>query len=310
MNSKKTLYSIIIFSLVIFLNAQPGSAAVRLAVMVSSGSHPFTEGIAGLKEYLEHPGDTFEYDIFHLESDYSLADSAIQEIITKKPKIIITFGALAFDAATDSIGDIPIVAGIILNKEKIMKHPNATGVVLEIPFDSQFAWMKKILPSVKNIGVLYNPDLNESRVIEASLKARELGLNLVGQPVPSPRNLPDALNKLANKVDVLWGINDSVIFNKKTAKNLLLFSFRNKIPFVGLSNAWVKAGAYYSLDRDYHGIGIQCAEIVKEILAGTAVGSIEPAFPRHITFSVNSRTAKIMNMKIDQSLLNHAETVY
>ncbi|MCA9452115.1 MAG: hypothetical protein KC584_05745, partial [Nitrospira sp.] len=64
--------------------------------------------------------------------------------------------------------------------------------------------------------------------------------------VETPQELPDALDSLPGNADVLWGFTDSVVFSPETVKGILLFSFRNRIPFVGLSTSWVKAGAVYA----------------------------------------------------------------
>jgi len=101
-----------------------------------------------------------------------------------------------------------------------------------------------------------------------------------------------------------------VVLNRKTVKPLLLFSFRNKIPFIGVSAAWVKAGAFYALDRDYHDIGIQCGEMVNEILHGAAVETIPPAYPRNMPYSLNKKTARLMHMPIEQTLVDNAEKVF
>ena len=47
----------------------------------------------------------------------------------------------------------------------------------------------------------------------------------------------------------------------QTAEPILLSTLKNKIPLVGLSSSWVKAGALYALDRDYVDIGLQSGEL-------------------------------------------------
>jgi len=118
------------------------------------------------------------------------------------------------------------------------------------------------------------------------------------------------MKNLVGRIDVLWGISDSVVLNKKTARNVLLFSFRNNIPFIGLSSAWVKAGALYALDRDYHDIGVQCAGIAHRIIEGEKADSIPLAAPRLVTFAINRRTAQKMAVSIDKKLINKANKLY
>ncbi len=310
MSTIKAIVNILTVLLVICLNASQGLAADRLALLVSAGSKPFMDTLAGLQEYLAQNESTAYLDIFHLDGEFSNVRQAIEKIKLEQHDAVITLGALAFDAAVTEFDDIPIVAGMILSKKKIITHQNTTGVSLELPVKIQFNWLKKFFPAVEDIGVLYNPDQNQEIIDKATIHARSIGLNLIAQPVSSPRDLPDALQKLSNSAEVLWSINDTVVLNRKTAKNILLFSFRNKIPFVGLSQSWVKAGAYYALDRNYQDIGVQCGEMVSKILAGITVDSIEPSYPRQNTYSLNTKTAKKMNIAIEPSLIENAVKVY
>jgi hypothetical protein len=56
-----------------------------------------------------------------------------------------------------------------------------------------------------------------------------------------------ALAALTNSADVLWGIADDMVMTTETARSILLFSLRNRLPLIGLSGAWVKAGALMAL---------------------------------------------------------------
>jgi putative ABC transport system substrate-binding protein len=100
------------------------------------------------------------------------------------------------------------------------------------------------------------------------------------------------------------------VLSLQTAEAILLFSFRNRIPFTGLSNSWVKAGALYALDRDYLDIGAQCGEMAHRILSGAAPSALPPARPRKLTYAVNLRTAEHMKLEIPAALLKGAERVF
>src|SRR2546425_8044938 len=114
-----------------------------------------------------------------------------------------------------------------------------------------------------------------------------MGLTLLARKAHSPKDLPDALASLNNRADGLWGVADQIVLNPQTVKPILLFSLRNRIPFVGLSATWVKAGALYALDRDYDDIGRQLGEAAVKILRGAAPGSLPPASPRKVVYCIN-----------------------
>ena len=133
---------------------------------------------------------------------------------------------------------------------------------------------------------------------------------MVAREVESPEALPEAMKSLAKRIDVLWGIVDAVVLSPETAQAVLLFSFRNDIPFVGLSAAWAKAGAIYALDWDYEDVGKQCGELALKVLNGARAGGIAPVFPRKLTYALNLKTVRHMKVRIPDSLVRGAVQVF
>jgi putative ABC transport system substrate-binding protein len=160
------------------------------------------------------------------------------------------------------------------------------------------------------VGVLYNPAENQEKIDYANKVAQTLGLRLLARPVSTPQSLPDALNSLVNDVDVLWGLTDQTVLSPQTAEPILLFSFRHRIPFIGLSSSWVKAGALYALDRDYTDLGVQCGEIANKMLQGVRAESVLPVTPRKVLYTVNLKTAQHMKVEIAPPVLNAAQQAF
>ena len=96
------------------------------------------------------------------------------------------------------------------------------------------------------------------------------------------------------------------VLNRQTAKAVLLSSFHNRIPFVGLSSAWVKAGALYALNWDYSDIGAQSGEIALRVLQGTPPGTIPPVPPRKVQYALNLKTASHMKLDLTPQLIDAA----
>ena len=170
--------------------------------------------------------------------------------------------------------------------------------------------MQSVLPQNKTIGVLFNPRENQRTIEEARRIAQSMGLLLIASEVQTPQALPDALKSLAREADVLWGIPDQIVVSPQTAKPLLLFSFRNRIPFVGLSTPWVEAGALYALDRDYTDLGVQCGELALQVLQGKPAKSLPVVPPRKILYTLNLKTANHMKVDIPQTLVEEAQQVF
>ncbi|MHB8845170.1 MAG: ABC transporter substrate-binding protein [Nitrospirota bacterium] len=282
----------------------------RIAVLISSNEAPFTETVAGFRDYLARQGVQADYAIERLDGDAAKTGPAVRRIKAGGAGLVFTVGSAATDAAVKEITDIPIVACLVLRTENLKRSANATGVGLEYPVETQLAWLQRMLPQARSIGVLYNAGENQRTVNAAAEIAKKAGLTLEAERVRSPQDVPAALNRLSKRVDVLWGIPDSVMLAPPIAKNLLLFSFRNSIPFVGPSAPWVKAGALYSLDWDYTDLGGQCGELADRILRGAAPASLPAATPRKVQYSLNLVTARQMKLELPEQLVRGAHQRY
>ena len=299
------LFLILIYG-IITVNAK----AVRIAVLFSNANTPYQEALTGFKQYLNEQGVEIDLNVHDLNGSKVTAGEAIKTISKEGARIIFTLGTFSTNEVLDQIKSVPIIAGMILKTEKLKGVQNATGIILDFPVETQFEMMRRLLPNARAIGVLYNPEQNNEFIRKAAETAKKMDLNLVLKEVHTPQELPDALRTLSKTADALWGINDSVVYTPETAKHILLFSYRNQIPFIGLSSEWVKAGALYSLDRDYKSIGRQCGEMAYKILQGADAGSIPLSGPREVLYSLNLKTAQQMKINFPEAVIQKAQTRY
>jgi putative tryptophan/tyrosine transport system substrate-binding protein len=297
-----------------FALALSGAAAgaapeTRVAALVSEDADPYQEALAGFKHALEQQGVSATFDVELVHGDPGNVAASLEHLRQGKPDLLLTLGSIATQGAVRHMTGVPIVAGLILNADDLGKSPNAACVVLEFPVEVELRWLQRLLPRQRTVGVLFSPAQNQGRIDLASRTAREMGLDLQARKVESPREIPEALDSLASRADVLWSVADQIVLNAQTAKPILLFSLRNRIPFVGLSLTWVKAGALYALDRDYHDIGMQCGELAVKILRGAKPSSLPPATPRKVVYSVNLKTARLLKLNLQESLVSAAHSV-
>ena len=310
----KTALLLTIFAtvLIVLLGAVRAMAAgeARIAVFVSYDAPPMEEALAGFKESLARQGITAVYELYPLQEASGQNRRRPAAVRENGTRLILALGSLALETAGREAAGIPVVAGMVLREADIRRGRGVTGVFLEFPLETQLAWLRHLMPDARRIGVVFNPAENRDTIEAADRIASRMGLELLAREVATPLELPGALESLANRADVLLGISDNVVVTPQTARSLLLFSFRNRIPFIGLSTAWVKAGAFYALDRDYRDIGRQCAELAAKVLAGADPASLAPVPPRRVTYSLNLKTAEQMKMQIPSSLSKAAEQLF
>jgi putative ABC transport system substrate-binding protein len=311
----RTVYFAFIIGVLILLMASARSALViaqeNLVVMITSQeAAPYKEVLSGFRRYLTQHEASTVFEEYSLQSDPSKANQVLQEVKKKSPRVLLTVGSLATQAAVKETSEIPLIACMVVKADELQKTANATAVEIDFPLEVQFQWLQRFLPGNRSVGVLFNPRENQEKITAATKVARNLGLKLVAREVETPQALPDALDSLAKEADVLWGVTDQMVLSPQTAEPILLFSFRNRIPFTGLSTSWVKAGALYALDRDYTDLGAQCGEMALKVLQGTRASSLPPTTPRKVTYALNLKTAQQMKVEIPQSLIDGAQQVF
>ena len=282
----------------------------NIVIVVSRDDGPYEGIVSGVLGLLASRAEDRQGAIHSLQADAEKATEALRRARREGGTPIVTVGSAASRAALEAEGKAPVIACMTADEHALLESENATGVLLEFPIETQLRWMRRLVPKSQSIGVLYSRDENHERIKRAKRIARELGLRLVTREIGRPQELPDALDSLAREADMLWGVTDQLVLSRQTSQAVLLFSFRNRIPFSGLSASWVKAGALYALDRDYEDLGAQCGEMAVEVLQGRSADSLTPETPRKVNYTLNLRTAEHLRLEFPPELIKGADQVF
>ena len=280
--------------------ADCATAAERLVVVSSSDAPPYQQALAGIQK-LGYP-----VEALHATADNEAA-LALALSRVGRDGAIVTLGAAATALVARTTPQVPVVNCMVIGGDETRTPPGATVVPLDVPVETQVLWLHRLLPSVHNVGILFDPTQNEQRAVEGAAALRRAGYVPVLEPVTGPAALPHALARLTNSVDVLHAIPDSTVFAREHSRALLLFSFRNQIPLAGPSEAWVRAGALYAVDWDYPDLGRYCASLALRQLAGGRAPLPAPARTRVV---VNQRSAEQLHIKWDADMLRAVDRVY
>ncbi len=280
------------------------SAADRavVAVIFSSNIEPYQQAWKGFQEFFDQKKLALEV------SEYNLKEKQPEEIYSKinkeKPDLVFTLGSAASKLAKEKIENIPVLFCMVLDPEALI-GPNITGVSMNIPAGMKLKNLKRVLPDVIKIGLIYLPKLNQQykEILHAS---EEFGFQLITKKITSGNELPSALKEISQQIDCFLMIPDPEIYFPQSVSYLLLESLRNKFIVVGLSSFYTKAGALVSFDCDYNDLGLQAGEIALRILKGEKPKNIKLLTPEKIKISVNLITAERLGIKISEDILKEA----
>ena len=312
----KTLFHLSLCLFFLLSSAWPSLARDLVAIVKSREVESYQVALNSLRRTLREKGYDPIYGEYLLPESGQKRDDLMQEIRRKSPRLIVTLGSTATSFVSKGIRDIPVAFCMVLNplasgfiRSMDSSGNNLAGASLDIPIQAQFEALRSIVPSARKIGVIYNPQETESVIQQAKKTAREMGLELIPVAINSEEKVPEALRALERSADALWSVADSTAFSSGSLEFILLHTLRNKIPFMGLSPAFVKAGALMALDADYQEVGAQCGGQAIKILMGEQPSSLPITMPQRATLHVNLKTADTIGLKIPADRLKGAVVI-
>ena len=292
-----------------------GAGKPLLAVFVSASNTPYKEAKRGFDNRMKSLD--VEYDSFVIVlGDGVSPQEALAMLKSKKPVLIHTIGTQAARLAGESFKDIPIVFSMVLNpvdsglvKGMNSSGNNLTGASMDIPASVQFRKIKALFPDGRRMGVIYNPSETGKMVEAAKDASAKLGMEILGVAVDEPSGVPVALGELLGKVDLLWSVADSHVFTRETSRELLSVTLKNKLPFVGLSPAFVKAGALMAFEMDPFDMGRQAADAAKRVLMGEKPSNVPISTPLKVRTVLNSNTIDLLDIRIPEKEMTSARII-
>jgi ABC transporter substrate binding protein len=173
-------------------------------------------------------------------------------------------------------------------------QPHHSAIFLDQPMDRQVALLLDALPSTKRVGVLYSEPPEELSELKQLLADRNVRLH--ARAVDSKEPLGDALQNVLRDSEVLFVLPDPVVYNSGTIRNILLATYRREIPLIGISQAYVRAGALFAIYSTPDQIAVQTAEALRHF---SASGKLPPnQYPKEFDVSVNSQVARSLDIPV------------
>ncbi|MBI3449981.1 MAG: ABC transporter substrate-binding protein [Acidobacteria bacterium] len=248
--------------------------------------------------------------VMSLKGDVAEGAWVLREIREQKPDAVLTVGSLATEILAPQIPDIPVVFCMAMGvSESVLSAKNVSGISLNVDPETQFRALRRALPGVTTVGVVFDPAHSASLIEDAGRKAKLLGLDLIPRPVSSANDVPGVVRDLVGKVQALWLIPDSTCFSRESFQFVLNLSLEVKVPLLVFSEAYVSAGALLSLSPDYAEIGRQAARMLRRVNVQGALAGDRVEAPEHPRLVINRRTEGTLNLSIAPETLRAADRI-
>ena len=234
------------------------------------------------------------------------------KVLEKRPELIITMGTPATRSAIRTVTNIPIIFTVVLDNIRDL-NPNAdfseiSGVTLAIPDMEQLEMMRKALPDIRRVGLIYSSSSAHMHRSAGNIASR-MGLRLVDSEIASERDIPAALRRILPEVDIFWMPPDAMTYEPNILRFILLECYKNSMPIAAVSKRIAMAGTPLALGIDYDDIGKQTAELVLKKLSGRHFSNLVIEHPRKVILYINEGVATSLGLNIPQEVMEQAISV-
>lgn len=289
-----------LYALLLLLIPAQATSGQDLVVIYSVGTAPVYSQVAGdLKSYLNEECDQTSGSCSP-EQTLIITASPGDDAPTIPPdtRLIITLGQRAGEVIGNMRTGIPVLYALIPQTayQKLAKDSPNSAIFLDQPIRRLFLLAGIIRPD-PHIGLLMSP-LTESLKSELISDSEQRGIPLTYRDVGTKDRVGPLLKEVLEESNILLALPDPNIFNSTTIFNILLSSYHKRIPVIGFSSAYVKAGALIAAYSTPTDIARHLAEYAFSYLGSGAEAMPGPMYPKYFSVSVNQSVARSLGISL------------
>lgn len=270
--------------------------------------------VAGIIDYLkiqEKDGVKYKFFIETCQGNMAIASQIIAKFTALPTDVVVTVGTIPSQAAFKFAikNQIKLIFSSVTNPADIAEsfsNSNTTGVSNFVALKPQLELFKKIQPSLKKLGIIYNISEANSAYIVSALKPICAGvdLELVEQSMTKISELPQMVEKLARQVDAIFINNDNMALSG--IPNIVSICKRYSVPVYVSDTDQVAKGCAAALGPNQYQIGVQTAKIIEKIAFGEDINTIKVHYPSAMDLYLNENAG----VDFPKNLLLQAKKVF
>ncbi|MFP4314755.1 MAG: ABC transporter substrate-binding protein [Desulfovibrionales bacterium] len=316
---------IVLLCLMLCLTAPGAAVAQPFAVSVNQFvEHPALDSVlSGFQERLEQLQVPVTYRIHNAQANIATATQIAYQIAGEKPDLVLAIATpsaqacaqaikkspqlsrtpLLFTAITDPVG-----AGLVTDLDR--PGGMITGVSDRLPMDEHMANLRRFVPDLKTLGVIYNSGEANSKTNVALIReaGKRMGFSVIEATVSKSSEVYQAAKSLVGRADAVFVPTDNTVISEIEAA--VKVCRQNRLPLFAADIDTVKRGAVAAMGFDYHQHGRQTADLALRILNGADPGVQPVEFQHDLLLYINMDAASKMGVSVSDELLSEAEQVY
>jgi ABC-type uncharacterized transport system substrate-binding protein len=243
--------------------------------------------IAGLAQGGFVDGRNIAIRRYNAENDVATGNIIAKEITNGEYALVLTATTVSLQAVANANRDgrtmhvfglvsDPYAAGVGISRDNPLDHPpHLVGFATMQPVAQAFELVRRLLPSIKSVGTVWNPaEANsEAQLKLARAACEKLGIELRETTVDSTAGVLEAASAVASRdVQAIWIPGDVMVLSAVDA--VVGVARRAKIPVFTSIPGNAQRGTLFDLGADYREVGRLAGEVAARILGGTDPATI------------------------------------
>jgi len=290
---------------------------VNIVFVHSQTSAPYLKFIDKVKQELQS-GSPFPVNTLSLPA--SRLDGEHTGGTERQADMIVALGKQAARAIQQWQPETPVLYALIprttydsLSKSGDLACPGkqCTAIYIDQPLQRIFHILAAAFGKHQHLGVVLGPASSRQQAALAE-QADRTGFALHAVRIRKRDELLPALDSILKQSDLLLSLADPVVYSHRTAKSILLTTYRYKVPVVAYSKAYADAGATLSVFSTPGQIARQAAAVIRAFFSGQEHVLPQPQYPEHYKIRINRHVADSLGLDFEhrpelQSIIRAAD---
>lgn len=266
--------------------------------------------IDGLAEEGFIDKQTVNIDFQNAQGEQANCVTIAQKFVNNRADLIFAIATPAAQAAANLTKKIPIVVSSVtdpesakLVKSNSMPGTNVTGTSDLTPCAAQINLLKTLVPDVKNVGMLYcsNEQNSYFQIALAKAECDKLGISYTDYTVSSTNEIQQVVQSAVGKVDAIYSPTDNMIASAMI--NVSQVTTPAKIPVIVGEEGMCANGGLATYGLNYYELGKQTAKMAAKILRGESEPKDMPIeYLSTCNLTINEEVAKAIGITIPEEL--------
>lgn len=282
-------------------------------------SHPALDAIHkgiihGLAEEGYHVGKNVKIDFQNAQNDQSNLKTMSARFVNEHAAAMIGIATPSAQALANASSKIPVVLGAITDPKgaKLVKDNqrpgnNVTGVSDQAPLAAQLNLMRKIMPNLKTVGIIYtsSDDSATAQYHQFVAICQKAGITLKAYSIANTNDLNQVAQQMVNEVQAIYVPTDNTVAS--AMQTLVATANAKKVPVFPAVDTMVKAGGLATLSINQYRLGVETGKMTAAILKGKDPATTPIHFERTGEMTVNLTVAKKLGITLPASVLQEAK---